>query len=76
MMNNSHLTPEITSDEPQKSKADVFNSLLFSQIKGLRVDMKNKPVQQVNVDRFGNLIETIYINGRKDTIKHKTRNRI
>jgi hypothetical protein len=33
-------------------------------------EIKNKPIQQVDVDSLGNLIETIYINGRKDVTKY------
>lgn len=32
--------------------------------------INSKPVQQVDVDGLGNLIETIYINGRKDVTKY------
>ncbi|MGR3221316.1 MAG: hypothetical protein ACUZ8H_16085 [Candidatus Anammoxibacter sp.] len=44
------------------------------EIKGLLVDIKSaiksQPRQQVNVDELGNLIETVYINGRKEVIKY------
>lgn len=44
--------------------------LLVSEISKLRNDINSKPVQQVNVDSFGNLVEVVYRNGVKDTIKY------
>jgi hypothetical protein len=35
--------------------------------------MANRPVQQVHVDSFGNIIETSYQNGLKTVIKHQTK---
>jgi hypothetical protein len=58
---------------------NLSQSILVQQnneIAGLLKDIKNKPVQQVNVDGMMNLIETVYREGRKDVIIHKGKTRI
>ena len=45
--------------------------LIVSELGRLRYDMNNKPVQQVNVDSFGNLVEVVYRNGVRDTKTYK-----
>jgi len=54
----------------------IDNSGLVMEIKGLRKELKEKPVQQVRVDQLGNLIETVYGNGIKTVTKHKNKRRI
>jgi hypothetical protein len=52
------------------------NKKVIASIEALRKDINSKPIQQVNVDSLGNLIETVYTNSVKDTIKYKTRKRL
>ncbi|RLI49131.1 hypothetical protein DRO61_05525, partial [Candidatus Bathyarchaeota archaeon] len=54
----------------------IDNSGLVMEIKGLRKELKEKPVQQVRVDQLGNLIETVYGNGIKTVTKLKNKRRI
>ena len=42
-------------------------------LKSLKQSIDNKPVQQVNVDSFGNLVEVVYKNGVKDTYTYKSK---
>jgi hypothetical protein len=58
---------------------NIANSLVLQSNKeviNLLTEIKNKPVQGVDVDKLGNLIETIYENGKKTVIKHKIRPRL
>jgi hypothetical protein len=43
-----------------------------NEIKDLLLKLVDKPVHQFNVDNFGNIIEGVYTNGIKKTIKHVT----
>jgi hypothetical protein len=65
----------------QKSTAqNIASSLAMqnnSEIKQLLTDIKNKPVQMVNVDQLGQLVETVYKEGIKKTTTHaKSRPRV
>jgi len=42
---------------------------------GLLRAIKNKPVQQVDVDKLNNFIETVYSDGRKTVIKYANNRR-
>jgi hypothetical protein len=63
----------------QSTATNISNGILIQQhaeiIKPLK-DIASKPSQQVEVDKFGNLIETIYEKGKKDIYIHKSRTRI
>ena len=65
----------------QKSTAqNIANSLQFQQstrIENILTDIKNKPVQMVNVDQLGQLVETVYKEGvKKVTTYAKSRPRV
>lgn len=65
----------------QKSTAQNIASSLAIQnnneIKQLLADIKNKPVQMVNVDQLGQLVETVYKEGVKKVTTHaKSRPRV
>lgn len=64
----------------QGSFADnIANSIIIQQnkeITKLLKDIANKPVQQVDVDGFKNFVETLYYEGKKDVIIHKSKTRI
>ena len=45
--------------------------MLLKKIDELNNTMASRPVQQVHVDSFGNIIETSYKNGLKTTISHQ-----
>jgi len=47
------------------------NDRLYYEIKELKEIMKNKPVQRVDVDGLGNIIETTFKKGAKTVIKRK-----
>lgn len=52
-------------------KKDNTNYKLLNEIKALRAEAAGRPVQQVHVDSFGNIIEESYRNGLKTTISHQ-----
>jgi hypothetical protein len=52
-------------------KKDDTNYKLLNEIRDLKNVMASRPVQQVHVDSFGNIIETSYKNGLKTTISHQ-----
>jgi hypothetical protein len=60
-------------DRPPISYKDIRNE--SEQIRLLKT-IADKPVQMVNVDSFGNIIETIYEKGKKDIIVHKRKTRL
>ena len=52
----------------------MYNSLLVQQNNEILSTLKaieSKPTQQVHVDTFGNLVETIYQQTEKTIITHK-----
>ena len=54
--------------------ANMYNSLLVQEqfkTNALLEDLLKKPTQQVHVDTFGNLVETIYQQTEKTIITHK-----
>jgi hypothetical protein len=55
------------------SNKDNTNMLLLKEIKSLRSEAADRPVQQVHVDSFGNIIETSYRNGLNTIIKHQAK---
>lgn len=76
MYNNGQLINPFTDIGVNIGKKDkqVDNThLLVSEIKDLKNVISNKPVQQVNVDSFGNLVEVVYKNGVKDTYTYKSK---
>jgi len=52
---------------------DNTNSMLLKEIKSLRSEAADRPVQQVHIDSFGNIIEESYRNGLKTVIKHQAK---
>lgn len=58
--------------EKQNKQVDYTSKHLIQTNKKLDV-LINKPVQQVNVDSFGNLVEVVYKNGVRDTKKYKSK---
>ena len=63
----------LENSESKEQKIIFDNSILVGEIKALRNDLNNKPVQQVRVDELGNLIETVYKKGVKTTTRYKSR---
>ena len=60
------------------SFANIENSLMLqkqTETIGLLRAIKNKPVQQVDVDKLNNFIETVYADGRKTVIKYANNRR-
>ncbi len=58
---------------------NMASSLLIQsnkEVVSLLTEIKNKPIQHVDVDGLGNLIETIHKNGMKTVTKHKNRRSI
>lgn len=58
---------------------NIANSVVIQkndEIISLLKEIKNKPVQQVEVDKLGNLIETVYKDGIKTVTKYKNRRSI
>jgi hypothetical protein len=58
---------------------NISNSLIIQkndEIISLLKKIESKPVQKVEVDKLGNLIETVYKDGMKTVIKHKNRRSI
>ena len=45
--------------------------LVVNKLNSLQEAIENRPVQQVNVDSFGNLVEVVYRNGVRDTKTYK-----
>jgi hypothetical protein len=67
------------SKETKNTAQNIHDSLLLNsnkEIINLLEDIRNKPVHQFDVDKFGNFIETIYQNGIKTVIKHKNKRSI
>jgi hypothetical protein len=50
--------------------------LIVNGLKELKQTIINEPKQQVNVDSFGNIIETAYKKGLKTVITHKQKDRL
>jgi hypothetical protein len=60
-----------------EEKAKVINnSQVVNELKGLRQEIRNKPIQQINVDELGNIIETISDGTIRKVTKLKTRSRL
>ena len=63
----------ITSD---MSKTQIEgNARVVSAVESLENTIKNQPIQQVNVDGLGNLLEIVYKDGIKTVTTHKNRSR-
>lgn len=63
----------IKKTDLKSTSSNVANSLLIQQneeVKSLLREIANRPIQQVNVDQLGNIIETVYKNGVKNTTTH------
>jgi hypothetical protein len=62
----------MTTDLSNKQRSNyIDNSQVVNAINDLKTEFKNRPVQQVDVDSLGNLIETTYKNGIKTVVKYK-----
>jgi hypothetical protein len=64
------------SKSTQGTAQNIFDSLVLNsnkEIISLLQEIKNKPVQQVDVDSLGNLIETVYEKGVKTVTKYKNK---
>ena len=77
MYNRGHLVNPFTDmaiNVTSKQDKQVDKTyLLVNEIKDLKDIISNKPVQQVNVDSFGNLVEVVYQKSVKDTYIHKSK---
>jgi len=65
---------EVTSNIQKGTAQNMYNSLLVQEqykTNALLEDLLKKPTQQVHVDTFGNLVETIYQQTEKTIITHK-----
>lgn len=63
----------IKKTDLKATSSNIANSLLIQQneeVKSLLREIANRPIQQVNVDQLGNIIETVYKNGVKNTTTH------
>ena len=63
----------IKKTDLKSTSSNIANSLLIQQneeVKSLLREIANRPIQQVNVDQLGNIIETVYKNGVKNTTTH------
>jgi hypothetical protein len=61
------------------TQTNSFANILIksnAEIKSLLTEIKNKPIQQVDVDGVGRLIETVHMNGIKSITKHQTKARL
>lgn len=76
---NGNLLPitqlrEVTSNIQKGTAQNMYNSILVQEqykTNALLEDLLKKPTQQVHVDTFGNLVETIYQQTEKTIITHK-----
>lgn len=71
--------PRYELPETPNTGQSISNSLVLQSNKeviDLLKDIKNKPVQHVNVDNLNNLIETTYKDGLKTVTKYKNRRSI
>jgi hypothetical protein len=67
----------MTTDMSMKQKRNfVDNTQVVNAINDLKTEFRNRPIQQVEVDKLGNLIETVYKNGVKTVVKHKTNRKL
>jgi hypothetical protein len=73
LFNHDFMTTDMSRKQQQKY---IDNMQVVNAINGLRSDINKKPIQQVEVDKLGNLIETIYKNGQKTVIKYQNSKRI
>lgn len=73
LFNHEFMT---TNMSQKQAKNYVDNTKVISAINDLNTTLKNKPVQMVEVDKLGNLIETVYKNGQKQVVKYKSSKRI
>lgn len=65
---------EVTSNIQKGTAQNMYNSILVQEqykTNALLEDLLKKPTQQVHVDTFGNLVETIYQQTEKTIITHK-----
>lgn len=72
MFNHEFMSTDMT----RKQVNSYDNSQVVNAINELKNEFKSRPIQKVEVDSLGNLIETIYKNGQKEVIKHKNNKRI
>jgi hypothetical protein len=73
LFNHEFMATDMSQKQASKQ---IDNTKVISAINDLNTTLKNKPVQMVEVDKLGNLIETIYKNGQKTVIKYKGNKRI
>ena len=71
MMSMHDMTKENARKVRSNPNVEVINS-----IKSLENTLKGKPVQQINVDELGNIIETITDGNIRKVTKLKTRSRL
>lgn len=71
-------TPQINTNifKSNPTQLEKGFASLKSEMYEVKIAIQNKPVQQVDVDSFGNLRETFYREGRKDVIIHKRKSRV
>jgi hypothetical protein len=70
---------DLSKDINQGMGYNMYDSLLLQtnkEIIEILEEIRNKPVQLLDVDKFGNIIETVYENGRKTVTKYKNRRSI
>jgi hypothetical protein len=80
MYNKGHLVNPMTdlalSVTNKQDKQVDKTHLVVNKLNSLQEAIENRPVQQVNVDSFGNIIETAYKKGLKTVITHKQKDRL
>jgi hypothetical protein len=72
MFNHDFMTTDMSTKQAQR----YDNTNVVNAINDLKKEFSSRPIQQVDVDKLGNLIETIHKNGVKTVIKYKGSNRI
>jgi hypothetical protein len=72
LLNHNFMTTDMSHRQQQKMFDDAQ---MVNALKEVKNEIKNKPVQMVDVDKFGNLIQNIYEGKNKTKIIHKLKRR-
>jgi hypothetical protein len=72
----SMLSMHDLNKETVKSSTVNSNEVVVNSIKSLEETLKAKPVQQIDIDKLGNIIEIVEKSGFKTITKLKTRSRL
>lgn len=70
---DQNFMPRFDFENPKKQGNDIMVQMLLqsnNEMKQILLDIKNKPIQQIDVDGLGRIVETVYKTGSKTVTRH------